>query len=106
MAINFYQPKYGFELNFATAKILGCGMGAMFHFCCWIFGAFKDDFKAVKTRWKEFFFNLSISAKLAFKCYFEDLKTLGVAFWLDMAIVGINLYIFIDAVFDYIAIRH
>lgn len=104
-AINLFQARFGFDLNFATAKALGCGMGTLYHICCWLYGAFKEDFEAVKIRWKEFFFNLGISPRLAFKWYFEDLKVLGAAFWIDLAIVLGNLYICVDAVFDYIALR-
>lgn len=98
-----FQGNFGVNLNWTTAKIFGCGIGVIFHLGCWISGAFRKDINVVKARLKEFFSNIVISPKLAFKWYFDDLKTSGVAFWLDMAIVGINLYICIDAVLDYIS---
>ena len=103
--ISRWQSQYVAELNFATAKIFGCGSGILFHFGCWLMGAFKDDFRAVKTRLKEFFANIAVSFRLAFSCYWEDVKTLGLAFWIDVAIVALNAGVFVDAVLDYIAIR-
>lgn len=100
-----WQPQYIAEFNWATAKMFGFGSGILFHFCCWIAGAFKQDFRAVKTRLKEFFENIVVSPKLAFTCYWDDVKTLGLAFWIDMAVVGLNAYIFVDALLDYLAIR-
>lgn len=103
--INRWQPQYGVELNWAAAKIFGCGSGILFHMGCWIAGAFKEDFMAVKTRLKEFCANIVVSFKLAFSCYWEDVKTLGLAYWIDVAIIFLNIGIFVEAILDYIAIR-
>ena len=105
LVISRWQPQFGVELNFATAKIFGCGSGILFHFGCWLMGAFKDDLKAVKTRLKEFGANIVVSFRLAISCYWDDVKTLGLAFWIDVAIVALNAGVFVDAVLDYIAIR-
>lgn len=93
------------EVNWASAKIFGCGCGALFHFSCWLTGAFAEDSQAVKKRIKEFVANIVISARLAFSCYWEDVKTLGLALWIDLAVIGLNLYIFADAVMDFLTLR-
>ncbi len=104
-AISQWQPRYGAELNWATAKIFGCGCGILFHFACWLAGVFKEDLQAVKNRLKEFFANIVVSASLAFSCYWEDVKALGLAFWIDFAVIALNAGIFLDAILDYIALR-
>ncbi len=100
-----WQPQFGYELNWATAKIFGCGCGVLFHFGCWLMGAFTDDFKAVKTRWKEFGANLMVSFRFAVSWYWEDVKTLGLAFWIDVGLIVLNAGIFVDAILDFVAIR-
>ena len=105
VAIARWQPQFGEELNFTTAKIIGCGAGILFHASCWLMGVFKDDYIAMKTRLKEFCANIIISARIAFSCYWDDIKTLGLAFWIDVAIIGLNAGVFVDAILDYIALR-
>ena len=105
VAIARWQPQFGEELNFTTAKIIGCGAGILFHASCWLMGVFRDDYIAMKTRLKEFCANIIISARIAVSCYWDDIKTLGLAFWIDVAIIGLNAGIFVDAVLDYIALR-
>ena len=100
-----WQPQFGRELNWATAKALGCGSGILFHFSCWIMGVFTEDFEAVKKRVKEFFANIVVSARLAFSCYRDDLKTLGVCFWIDFAVIALNAGICIDAILDFLTLR-
>lgn len=104
-AIARWQPQYGTELNWASAKTFGCGCGILFHFGCWIAGAFKADIKAVKTRLKEFCANIVASPKLAFSCYWDDVKTLGLAYWIDVAIIGLNIYVFADALLTFLRMR-
>ena len=103
--ISRWQPQYLDALNWATAKIFGCGAGILFHFGCWLMGAFSDDFKAVKTRLKEFCANIVVSFRLAFSCYWEEVKTLGLAYWIDVAVIALNAGVFVDAILDYLAIR-
>ncbi len=98
------QVQFGNELNWASAKIFGCGLGALFHLSCMIVGAFSEDYKAVKTRVKEFFSYIFILPKVAFAGYWDDLKTLGVAFWIDFAIVAGNFAIFADALMTFLKI--
>lgn len=105
LAIMKWQPQFGLELNWATAKAIGCGCGVLFHFGCWLMGTFAEDFQAVKIRLKEFFTNIAVSARLAFSCYWEDIKTLGIVFWIDLAVIALNAGIFIDAILDYLTLR-
>ncbi|MBO5039941.1 MAG: hypothetical protein J6D09_02455 [Clostridia bacterium] len=100
-----WQGRFGADFNWASAKAVGCGLGILFHISCIIIGAFTEDFNAVKTRLKEFIANLSASPKTAFKWYWQDVKTLGLAFYIDLALVGINIYVFVDALQDYFALN-
>lgn len=100
-----WQGRFGQELNWATAKIFGCGCGIMFHISCWLMGVFTDDYMAVKLRMKEFSENIVVSAKLAFSCYWEDVKALGLAFWIDVAVIVANAAIFVDAIVTYLVLR-
>lgn len=68
-------------------------------------GVFTEDFQAVKKRLKEFLANVVVSARLAFSCYWDDVKTLGLCFWIDFAVIALNAGIFIDAVLDYLTLR-
>jgi len=105
LVIAKWQPQFGFALNWATAKAIGCGCGILFHFSCWLMGVFAEDFRAVKNRLKEFFVNIVVSARLAFSCYWEDVKTLGLCFWIDFALVALNAGVFVDAILDYLTLR-
>ncbi len=104
-AISRWQSQFTNEFNLAMAKVIGFGLGILFHISCIIVGAFKEDFYAVKTRLKEFFSNLRISPKTAFRWYWEDVKTLGLAFYIDLALFGFNIYVFADALNDYFAMN-
>ncbi len=96
-AISRWQPWYSFNLNWASAKTLGCGLGVLFHLSCWVAGAFKQDFRAVKNRVKEFFANISVSPGLAFKWYWREVKSYGVAFWIEIFVMAVNLAVFFDS---------
>ncbi|MBE6626060.1 MAG: hypothetical protein E7628_02610 [Ruminococcaceae bacterium] len=100
-----WQPQYTTELNWASAKTLGFGIGVMYHISCWLANTFTEDYLAMKSRLKEFSENIVVSASLAFKCYFEDIRTLGLAFWIDVGLIGLNFGVFLDALLDYLAIR-
>ncbi len=104
-AISLWQGRFGVALNLASAKALGCLIGVLFHMCCFLMGAFKPHSDIVKERVKEFISDLSISPKLAFSWYWKDIKTNGIAYWLDISVVAANLLICIDGVRDFIAIR-
>ncbi len=103
--LNEFQPQYTAELNLTSATVIGFGIGSIYHMCCWITGAFTDHFGVVKNRVKEFFADLTVSLKLALTWYFKDIKTNGLAFWIDFAVVTLNFGIFIDALIDYFILR-
>ncbi len=103
--ISLWQPRFGTEINFASAKMFGCGLGAVFHFGCWLMGAFKENFDVVKNRVKEFFLDLFISPGLAFRGYWDDIKTNGIAYWIDFSIIVLNIWLFIDAIRDFMILR-
>ncbi len=92
------------ELNWVSSKLFGCGLGIIFHISCWLMSAFKKDFQVVKNRVKEFFSDIVISPKLAFVWYWDDIKETGVAFWIDLAVIVANVWIFIASIFEYMAI--
>ena len=47
----------------------------------------------------------AVSASLAFSCYWDDIKTLGLALWIDLAVIGLNAGVFADALRDYLLLR-
>lgn len=69
---------------------LGFGVGVLFHISCIIAGLFKGTFKVVINRVKTFFENLSLSRKLAFRCYWQDIKSEGIVFWIYFTIITAN----------------
>lgn len=81
-----YQ-NYSKIINCYGAMGIGFGVGSLFHISCIIAGLFKGLFSIVINRIAEFFSNLSISFKFAFKLYIEDLKTNGMVFWIYFVIV-------------------
>ncbi len=101
LVISLRQTHLSPELNFASARLFGCGCGIIFHISCWMVGVFTEDFQAVKRRLGEFFSNILVSVSLAFRWYWEDVKTLGLAFWIDFALVTANLLVFLDALRDF-----
>ncbi len=104
-AFQLFQGRFGADYNWNSAKMFGCGISVLFHCMCWMTGAFKRDFRIVKARIKEFFADLLILPKLAFKGYWEDVKLNGIAFWIDFAIIALNLGIFIDALLTFLSNR-
>ena len=74
--ISLYQREYGFELNFASAKILGCGVGMLYHISCMILGVFTKDFLAVAERLKEFVLNIFIYRNRHLRVIFKMLSCL------------------------------
>ncbi len=102
MVIFKFQTQFSYELNAATARAMGFGVGALFHIACILAGAMTEPLRAVLSRLKEFFSNLTISFKLACSCYVHDLRDLGVVFWIYAAIMGTNLYLCIDGFRDFL----
>ena len=91
------QPASGRELNEASARVLGLGIGVIFHLGCIIGGVLKDSFKIVVNRVIEFFDNLKFSFKLAWKCYIEQLRDGGIAFWIMLGIMVTNFCVCFSA---------
>lgn len=75
------------ELAKYTAMGFGFGIGSLFHISCAIAGLFKGTFKVVKNRIGDLFSNLKVSAKFAFKYYWEDVKSEGIVFWIYFVII-------------------
>ncbi len=103
--IAIWQSDWGFELNFASAKIFGCGCGALFHFSCSLTGAFNEERAIVKNRVKEFFLDVFLSPKVAFTAYFDDIRSNGVAYWIDLSVILLNLSVFVGALLDFLSMR-
>ena len=82
-----YLP-YRQELNEISARVLGFGLGFVFHMACLVGGVFRESWAAVKTRVGNFFENAEISFKIAFHGYIDDLKTESLEFWAYFAIVA------------------
>ena len=82
----------------------GCGVAFLFQFSCVQAGLFKGTLKVVINRLKEFFGNLSISVKFAYKYYFENIKEEGVVFWIFFVIITTTLGVTLFGIFSYISI--
>ena len=87
-AVIMKYQNFSKELNDASARFLGFGIGSLFHITCFIVGVFKNSVLVVKKRMIDFKDNLPISFKFAVKCYLEDMKNDGIAFLVEMACVG------------------
>jgi len=104
--ISQFQPQYTNELNFASAKVVGFGVGSIIHLCCWITGTFSQHIAVVKARFKELFADVTISVRLAMTWYWKDIKTNGVAFWIDFAVIVFNFWVFADALLDFLTLMN
>ena len=87
-----------------SSLAFGFGVGFLFQFSCVIAGLFKGTLKVVLKRLKEFFSNLSISVKFAYKYYFENIKEEGIVFWIFFTIIGSTLAVTLFGVFKYISV--
>ena len=74
--------------NLHTSLMFGFGCGFLFQLTCVLSGLFKGTFKVVKDRVKTLFENLAINFKFAMSCYWEDIKSEGVVFWIYFLIIG------------------
>lgn len=75
------------ELNEISARVLGFGLGSVYHASCFVAGAFSEAWDSVKTRLCNFIENLGYSPRIAFRGYIYDLESEGVEFWLYFIIV-------------------
>ncbi len=92
--INFYEPQFGYELNWNSAKLLGTGMGIIIHLLFLLDGAFKKDFAIVTNRIKDFFSYLSVSPKGVLKLYWDDVRENGMTFWIYFSVIIVNILFF------------
>ncbi len=98
------QPTTAIEIHISTAKFIGCGVGVLFHLSCLIAGVFKEPFGVVKKRVRNFFEYLTPVPSVAFKLYFDDLKTEGAEFWIYFAIFVANVSVTADGLLDFLAL--
>ena len=91
---------FGPQLNEASARCLGCGMGSLFHLSFLISGVFTSSWRDVKYRVSEFFENLVVGVGYAFKTYWEDIREDGINFDLAFSVMIINFLIVLDALRD------
>lgn len=98
-----YSP-YSDELDYATARALGFGLGFLFHMICLLSGVFTPGWEAVKFRLREFFENLIVGVGYAFTTYLEDMRNDGITFILYMSVVAANFVLTADGFRDAIEI--
>ncbi len=89
-----FQSHLSAELNLAAATALGFGVGSVYDLGCMITGALAEPFGVVKKRVQEFFADLEVSFPLAAKWWWKDVKTNGVAFWLELLAIALNFTVF------------
>ena len=75
------------DFNTYSAMVIGFGVGFIFQFSCVYAGLTKGTLSVVIRRVANFFDDLSISIKYAFKCYIDDIKENGIVFWIYFIIV-------------------
>lgn len=103
---NRYQPQFTHELNLSAAVTVGFGVGAIYHLCCAITGAFSEHWEVVKNRVKEFCADLTVSFSLAITWWWSDVKTNGLAFWIDTTILSINFAIFLNGLIHFLKLMN
>ncbi len=83
------------ELNTYTCIVLGVGVGFLFQLSCIFGGLFRGTFSVVVKRVVNFFDNLTISFRFAWKMYVDELKEDGVVFWIILIIILATLAVVI-----------
>lgn len=102
LLFNEFQPQFSHELNLTSAVAVGFGVGTVYHMCCVITGAFADHWAVVKNRVKEFFADLTVSFPLAITWWYNDVKTNGLAFWIDTTILSLNFAVFLNGLIHFL----
>lgn len=97
--------KYSDEINYYYGQGFGYCLGALFHLSCYMMGVLTRPFLVVVGRIKEFFQNLVVSWKFAFRCYFDNLKTNGITFWMYLLITALTTYYGIDGMMHLIELH-
>ena len=84
---------YEREIAINYGRGFGFCLGALYQLSCFIAGYLSDPFFVVFDRIKNFFGDLTISVRFAFKHYFSDLFEKGLSFWryIMIKIDGIKL---------------
>jgi hypothetical protein len=91
------------QLNHITCCIVASGIGLLFDGSCWLVGAFKEPFQAVKTRMSNFVVNCKVSFRYALKEYGRDMKSDGVEFLIYIFIILFHLTVCIVEVVQVVA---
>ncbi|MBQ2915040.1 MAG: hypothetical protein IJE50_05940 [Clostridia bacterium] len=89
-----YQPSEPAELNEASARTLGFGIGLAFDLSLMIAGTLKESFLVVVKRVVGFFQDLKFSFKIAWNCYVENIREFGVAFWILFGLIIVHFCLF------------
>ena len=97
-----FQTQFTNQLNLAAAVALGFGVGAVYNLGCVILGALEEHWLVVKRRAKEFFADLEVSFSLAARWWWNDIKTNGVAFWIELSALVVNAAVFTNALVTFI----
>lgn len=88
------QTMHSDQLNEATARTVGFGIGVLFHLSLIVCGVLHESFLAVVNRVAEFFDNWKISFKFACSCYGDQIREGGVAFWILFGVMVANFFVF------------
>lgn len=94
--LNIY---YGFGFGFAA--------GFLFMVTFIIVGGLRNSFYIVLGRWVDFFANLKISFGFSLRCFFDDIKSEGMVFWLYILLMVVQFkvaYYCFDILIDYFMI--
>lgn len=101
LVFGHYMP-YRNELNEVSARVLGFGLGSVYHASCFVAGAFAPAWDAVKFRFSNLFENLTYSLKIAAKGYLYDLKSEGIEFWVYLTILAVCAVIGASGIYEYL----
>ena len=99
-----WQTRFSRELNEASARVFGFGLGTVFHLSCLIGGSFRLAIQAVKKRVIDFFENVRVSLGFALECYWDDMRNDGVALILMLIPVAVCFAVFCDGLSDFWAL--
>ena len=73
------------ELNRAAAQVIAGAIGTMNGGIFLLCGGLGNSFQVVCSRVREFFLDLRVSPKKAFRWYFDSIRADGAAFWCYLA---------------------
>lgn len=100
--LSTYQPSEPAEINEASARTLGFGIGLAFDLSLMIAGILKESFLVVVRRVVGFFQDLKFSFKIAWNCYVENIREFGAAFWILFGLMVANVCLFASGLSDVI----